>query len=183
MNKTAHDNRRPWWRGLLIRLSGPAILLLLVLTVFAVYERGSERTVASWDEEVSDAFIYYVDYYLIPVARAADPSCDETIPPADASANCEDLIRALTERADELDRAADNFESLADNAPSDAPSESKQAVYETARVIRSMWEGDEMLIAGWSERDEEKWESGWRRREEARQSLRNLSRELSASTP
>jgi len=157
-------------------------MVVVLLTLSAIFERGSESTEEQWGHEITEAFTYYIDEHLIPVnsALAAERSCNQESYLADVIKACERFIQVLTERKDELTRAADRFESLAGSAPNETPAEGKQVLYETSRVLRSMHEADMLLVAGWSERDEQQWETGWGRKDEARQVLRILSEELHA---
>ena len=172
--------RRAWLKRLLILLSGPVVMVVVVLTVFAVFERGPGYTAEQWNQDHGDAFTYYLSEYTIPInsARAEKQACNEKNTLADSIEPCKRFVQILTEREDELIRVADRFEYLAGMAPNDIPAEWKQASYETARILRSMREANMLLVAGWTERDEEKWKLGWRQKDKADQAFRTLSREL-----
>jgi hypothetical protein len=183
LSMSLNRDGRPWWVRLLILITGPAILLILVLIVFAVWERGGERalTTEEWSAAVGEVFEYYTLGYVAPVAmvQGRNPNCNQKSQLTDIAEDCEAVVQRLRDHSGKLTRAADRFDYLAARAPPEIPMEWKQELYDVSEILRSTRDADMLIVRGWSERDQEQWQLGWRQKGEADDDFRSLSRRSS----
>jgi len=154
-------------RATLIFLGGVGLLLLVFTAYLTLVEEQGTRDDEAFIEQLNAALADLQAGYTGPVSRAFRESttvCSQ-IPPGAPSPDCEKLVTTIADSGPALHVGIVRLRALLEDAPPRASADLLDSARAVLRVAQGTKESNVLLIEGWREQDQTKWDAGWKMRE------------------
>jgi len=142
--------------------------LIAVAVLLTLFNSNEGRSADDWDRDVNAAVIQLARDYTLPVTEARPQTviC-EHVRPGHSVPECAKYIEAISEHSDSVDSIKDRLNYLAENAPQGVSAEHRHDARQMADALAILTDANHLIVTGWAESDDAKWQQGWSRFEDA----------------